>query len=438
MGKVIWFTGLSGSGKTTIALELRKELEKLSKTVEILDGDVVRETLHTNLSFTREDIKKNNRLTAELAKERSKSNDYVLVPIISPYREDREMVRKIIGRNFLELFVNTPLKECINRDVKGLYKKAMTGEINNFIGISNSNPYENPENPDMEVSTNYSVHQSVEEILQCLEPQFSEDIKLAIEAALEAGEAALEIYNQDFGSTFKEDKEPLTEADLKSDEIIQKKLVKTGYPILSEENSDDKSRLDYSKIWIIDPVDGTSDFVSKTGQFSIMIGLVEDNEAIGGVIFQPSENALCVAQKGKGCFLKTWKEWTKLKVTKNSQLNRSRVIGSKHHLSESEKRFLDQLNIADFRQHGSAGLKVVEICKGTAEFYFTTTNKIKHWDSCAAHCLIAEAGGKVTDMNGYPIKYNTDLVNHEFGFLFSNGLLHNQILDKYKEFSRNN
>jgi len=169
MSKILWFTGLSGSGKTTIALELKKELEKRGKSVEVLDGDVVRNTLHKNLGFFREDIRENNRLIANLAKEKSSRFDFILIPIISPYREDREMARSIIGSSFMELFINAPLTECVKRDVKGLYKKALTGEINNLIGVSKSNPYEAPEKPDLEIKTNQlDLPKSVDIILQQL------------------------------------------------------------------------------------------------------------------------------------------------------------------------------------------------------------------------------------------------------------------------------
>jgi len=100
-----------------------------------------------------EDIKENNRLTAILAKNATSDFDFVLVPIISPYKEDRTMVRSIIGNNFFELFINASLKKCIERDIKGLYKKALAGEIDNFIGISDQNPYEPPEYPDMKIKT---------------------------------------------------------------------------------------------------------------------------------------------------------------------------------------------------------------------------------------------------------------------------------------------
>ena len=168
MPTTLWFTGLSGSGKSTIAQALKEQLESTGKTVEVLDGDIVREKLHHNLSFSREDIRTNNCLIAKLAKE--SSADFVLVPVISPYQEDRSMVRTIIGKNFIEIFVNCPLEKCIEKDVKGLYQKALHGEIKNFIGISKSNPYEFPENPDVTLNTHVeSIKKSKDKIIKYLE-----------------------------------------------------------------------------------------------------------------------------------------------------------------------------------------------------------------------------------------------------------------------------
>ena len=167
---VLWFTGLSGSGKTTISIALKKELEDIGKNVDILDGDVIRNLLHSDLGFSREDIRENNRLIAELAKKRLNNYDVILVPIISPYKNDRMMARNIIGnKNFIELFVKTTIEKCIARDPKGLYKKAMNGEINNFIGISEDNPYEEPLSADIEVDTGEAFKsESVQNILKSL------------------------------------------------------------------------------------------------------------------------------------------------------------------------------------------------------------------------------------------------------------------------------
>jgi len=179
MGKIIWFTGLSGSGKTTIAKALARRLRTAGGKVKILDGDAVRKIKHKHLGFSRKDIRENNRLIAEMAKTAGKTFDFVLVPIISPYSSDRTMVRKLIGDDFIELYINTPLKDCIKRDVKGLYKKVLAGEIKNFIGISSNSPYQPPKSPNLEINTmNYSLKESVKIISDYLHKNFYENKKI--------------------------------------------------------------------------------------------------------------------------------------------------------------------------------------------------------------------------------------------------------------------
>ena len=225
------------------------------------------------------------------------------------------------------------------------------------------------------------------------------ETELAINAVKEAGNAVMEIYKHDFTSTTKKDNSPLTEADLKSNDIIQKIIVGTGYPVLSEESVDSKKRLEHDKIWIIDPLDGTSDFVSKSGEFTIMIALVDKHEPILGVIYWPTNDILYVAQKGCGAYKFANGVWEKLTISKRSDLRNCRALGSRHHLSSHEVNFLKLLNIEKFSERGSS-LKVTDICSGAADLYFTMTNKIKQWDTCASNCLIVEAGGKMTDMLG--------------------------------------
>ncbi len=166
MTKVLWFTGLSGSGKTTISEKLKEVLESEGKTVDVLDGDVVRNTLHQNLGFSREDIKTNNHLISKLAKERLGKFDIILVPIISPYTEDRQAARELIGESFIEIFIDCPLEICINRDVKGLYKKALAGEMDPLIGMDDEHPYQPPINPEIHIKTEQNtLEKNVESIL---------------------------------------------------------------------------------------------------------------------------------------------------------------------------------------------------------------------------------------------------------------------------------
>jgi len=117
-----------------------------------------------------------------------------------------------------------------------------------------------------------------------------------------------------------------------------------------------------------------------------------------------------------------------------SDLSQCRVVGSRFHQSENEKNFLNSLGILKFTSKGSS-LKVLDICCGNAEIYFTTTNKIKQWDTCASYCLITEAGGKMTDMAGQPLKYNTKIVSHQNGILVTNNMIHQNIVQKYSEFN---
>ena len=261
------------------------------------------------------------------------------------------------------------------------------------------------------------------------------EIKTAIDAVLKAGDAVLEIYNQDFSVSKKENNEPITEADIKSNNIIKKTLLSLGYPILSEESPDDlETRLGQKKVWIVDPLDGTTDFINKTGEFTIMIALVEKYKPILGVIFNPSKKELYIAQKGGGAFRSSKdKDWIKIQVSTKTQLDLCKVVGSRFHQSEGEKKFLDYLHIQNFTSRGSS-LKVADISSGIAEIYFTITDKIKQWDTCASYCLATEAGGIMTDIFGNDLTYNTESINHKNGILVTNGLIHQQIIEKYNQF----
>lgn len=163
---LIWLTGLSGSGKSTIANALEKALFENGVHTYLLDGDNVRLGLNRNLSFSSEDRAENIRRIAEVAKLMLDAGLVVLASFVSPYREDRENVKRIVGyANTVEVFVNTPIEECERRDTKGLYAKARKGEIENFTGVNA--PYEIPMAPDIEIdTTTISVDEAVNLILK--------------------------------------------------------------------------------------------------------------------------------------------------------------------------------------------------------------------------------------------------------------------------------
>ena len=156
---IIWLTGLSGSGKSTIANELAIKLQQEGKLAYILDGDNVRMGLNKDLGFSNDDRKENIRRIAEVAKLLSDAGVIVITAFISPFREEREKAKEIIGRdNFIEVFVRTSLETCEKRDPKGLYKKARAGEIPMFTGIDS--PYEEPLNYDIMVSGDMDSNQN--------------------------------------------------------------------------------------------------------------------------------------------------------------------------------------------------------------------------------------------------------------------------------------
>jgi adenylyl-sulfate kinase len=159
-GFTIWFTGLSGAGKSTLAERLAQELKQREHKVEVLDGDAVRTHLSKGLGFSREDRDTNIARIAFVASLLTKHGVATITAAISPYAQARSDARRLIGPNFLEVYVRCTIPELVRRDVKGLYAKALNGEISNFTGVSD--PYEEPQDPDVLVD---SEHQNVEESL---------------------------------------------------------------------------------------------------------------------------------------------------------------------------------------------------------------------------------------------------------------------------------
>jgi adenylylsulfate kinase len=167
----VWLTGLSGSGKSTIAVDLEKRLCERGVRTYILDGDNIRHGLNKNLGFSPEDRTENIRRIGEVAKLFTDAGLVAITAFISPYRADRDQVRALMkGGDFVEVFVECPVEVCEQRDVKGLYKKARAGEIKEFTGISA--PYEAPEKPELTIHTaGQSVDESVRQIVAYLEQQ---------------------------------------------------------------------------------------------------------------------------------------------------------------------------------------------------------------------------------------------------------------------------
>ena len=168
---LLWFTGLSGSGKSTIANSVEQELHKNKVHTYTLDGDNIRKGLNSDLSFCPKDRKENIRRIAETAHLMIDAGLVVLAAFVSPYRNDRDHIRNIVGDdNMVEIYINTSIEECERRDVKGLYKKAKKGEIKNMTGISA--PYESPLHPDIQINTEeVTVVDATKQIINFINPK---------------------------------------------------------------------------------------------------------------------------------------------------------------------------------------------------------------------------------------------------------------------------
>lgn len=254
-------------------------------------------------------------------------------------------------------------------------------------------------------------------------------LQQAIKLVKKAGEEVMKIYCRDFSIQEKEDRSPVTEADFASEKIILQGLPGRGFAILSEETKADNSWLQKDKVWFVDPLDGTLDFIQKTGEFSIMLGLVAKREPVLGVVYQPTTDKLYFAQKGRGAFVQEGRgSPKKLQVSEISDFQGARVILSRNHCTQAQLDFVKQAGFGSVKQAGSAGLKIGLIADNRAEAYFTVSDKTHQWDTAAGEIIIKEAGGIITDLKGENLVYCQEPTNHLHGLLVCNKALYPKVL----------
>jgi len=265
----------------------------------------------------------------------------------------------------------------------------------------------------------------------------SQELKRVISLIREAGRKVLEFYQNNNCRRYKKaDGTLVTEADLASEKILRQGLsARYHWPILSEESQDNlPERLNKEKVWIIDPLDGTNDFLDKTGDFAIMAALTHRGKAVLGVIFQPTEEKLYFAQKGQGAYLKQGaRPVEELSVSSLSTLAESRLLVSRSHLSNQERVFIRISGVKKFSRVGSVGVKAGLIAEGRAEAYVSFSNKTSQWDICAPEIILTEAGGKVTDLRGREFVYNRPQIKNRYGIVVSNSRIHQQIIAKVNQ-----
>ncbi len=244
-------------------------------------------------------------------------------------------------------------------------------------------------------------------------------LEIAKQASIEAGEAIKNIYySNSFDTSLKDDDSPLTKADKISHEIISEKLAVTRYPVLSEEGQhiSYENRKNWNIYWLIDPLDGTKEFVNRNGEFTVNIALIIDKNPWIGVIYVPVTNELYWASKDKGAWM-TGNDNSTLKLDIKEQSDpgsNNRIVVSKSHFSNETKEYLLKFPDAEYLSIGSS-LKFLKVAEGKA-FLYPRFGPTMEWDTAAAQCIVEVAGGKVYDARtGDPLLYNKEnLLNDWF------------------------
>ena len=230
---------------------------------------------------------------------------------------------------------------------------------------------------------------------------------------------------------YKPGDEPVTEADRSANQHIVTRLS-AAFPedgILSEESKDDFVRLKKSRVWIVDPLDGTKEFIARNGEFSIMIGLAIEGRPVLGVIQQPATGLLYAGAVGQGAFLYEDGERIDLAVSDCAVIRDMIMVSSRSHRQQIVDRIRAQLNITRERVSGSVGLKVGLITRHLADLYIHPSPGCKEWDLCAPQAVLEAAGGRITDCWGNPIRYNRRDVRAHNGLIATNGVLHDQVVE---------
>lgn len=251
---------------------------------------------------------------------------------------------------------------------------------------------------------------------------FEKELQVALEAAKKTIPTILEIYNsRELGVEIKEDNSPVTKADKAADKIIREYLHEhfPSYALLTEESVDDKSRLENDYVWIVDPIDGTKEFVAHSDEFTVNIGLAYKHETVLGVIIIPVTGEIYYASKGHGAFYQ--KDGKTFKIHCNSRVNDITTLVSRFHSNADEQAMIKKHS--DRIKHQKvvgASIKGCVIAKGDAEMSYRFSNNTKEWDTCAMQAIVEEAGGLILKFDGTPIRYNREDVYNRGGYVICN------------------
>lgn len=228
----------------------------------------------------------------------------------------------------------------------------------------------------------------------------------ALHLAAVASTIALEVYGREFSAEEKADRSPVTEADKRINEYLVGKL-REAFPndrVIGEE-SDHGGSVDGHRVWFVDPIDGTKDFIKKNGEWSVMIGLAIDGVASLGVVVEPTRERSFWAAAGEGAWLRTGDGDTRLRVNDAGDPALATVVNSRSHPDARIAKVVERLEVANEYRHGSVGCKLAQIAEGRADMYFNFSGRCSMWDTCGPEVIIREAGGDLVGFDGSRIHY---------------------------------
>jgi 3'(2'), 5'-bisphosphate nucleotidase len=268
--------------------------------------------------------------------------------------------------------------------------------------------------------------------------EFERELRVCLELARRSGEAALAYYGKPLRVEHKDEfNEPVTQADRTVNELIVRAL-REEFPedgVLAEESVDTDRRIGRARVWMIDPIDGTKGFIAGTGDFCVQIGLAVEGRAALGVLYAPATDVLYWAARGHGAWVvrptseaERSLKAERLGVTGETELSRMRLAESRSHRGPGMESVVSALGVrAEVRSH-SVGIKVGLLVEKQADLYIHLSPKTKQWDTCAPEAVLVEAGGRMTDIFGGPMLYNTPDVLNRNGLVASNGEAHEEVI----------
>jgi 3'(2'), 5'-bisphosphate nucleotidase len=276
---------------------------------------------------------------------------------------------------------------------------------------------------------------------------YERELRVALRLARDAGALILEHYDEPVRVERKVDAddyiEPVTAVDRAANELIVNGM-RQAFPddgILAEESVDTERRLSKQRVWMIDPLDGTNGFIARDGDFAVQIGLAVEGLSVVGVVYQPLPDVLYWATLGGGAWIERRGEAAeRARVSDASNLHSMRLAASRSHRSPRMDRVVKALEIKEEVNRGSVGVKVGLIVERQCDLYVHLSPRTKQWDTCAPEAILNEAGGRVSDLFGEPLSYNSPEVQNRNGLVASNGAAHEQIIERLapllKEFGR--